>query len=126
MGLAYNGSGNPMAGKHHRQATLDLYKNRTGDANANWRGGKSIEDVRQTYRNYAMPHRKWSKHVRERADYTCEICGRRDKMVCAHHIVRIEDAPDERLDLDNGICVCQMCHFDLHKQMGWFRVSKVS
>eukprot|EP00919_Chromeraceae_sp_WS-2016_P066996 GHVR01158443.1.p2 GENE.GHVR01158443.1~~GHVR01158443.1.p2 ORF type:complete len:117 (+),score=15.82 GHVR01158443.1:703-1053(+) len=49
----------------------------------------------------------WSLAIRERAEYTCEKCGRDANQAC--HIVprryRIT-----RWDLANGVCMCGGCH----------------
>lgn len=51
----------------------------------------------------------WSKEVLERAKYKCEICGK--KAEHAHHIQPKKLEPGLALDPDNGLAVCEECHY---------------
>jgi hypothetical protein len=48
------------------------------------------------------------------------------RLLQSHHINRKVDKPQEALDLDNGICLCQRCHMQIvhttHKHHKRFRV----
>jgi len=65
-------------------------------------------------------HKIWSTIVRERANYTCELCGikkasinKNDKpeKIDAHHFLskEIKDCP-LKFEILNGISVCTFCH----------------
>ena len=56
----------------------------------------------------------WRKQVFERDEYTCQICGKRGGKLNAHHKVRFADCPEKRLDIDNGITLCESCHKQVH------------
>lgn len=56
----------------------------------------------------------WSKFVRDRDNYTCQICGRKDGKMDAHHLFDKIKYPHLVLDLSNGICICKSCHTQLH------------
>ncbi len=49
----------------------------------------------------------WSKIVRMKG--YCEMCGRTDLRLNAHHLIR-KDYRFFRHNLENGICLCASCH----------------
>ncbi len=57
--------------------------------------------------------KKWIKLVYERDEYECKKCGSKERLH-AHHIKTWEEAPDLRVDIDNGITLCQSCHQKHH------------
>ena len=59
---------------------------------------------------------EWRTAVFERDDYTCQICGQHGGKLNAHHIERFADNPDKRLDIDNGITLCEKCHKKVHSK----------
>ena len=61
---------------------------------------------------------RWSKEVREIANYTCNCCGS-DEDLCAHHLDSFMDKEHLRRDLANGVCLCRTCHLAFHKQFGF-------
>jgi hypothetical protein len=57
---------------------------------------------------------RWADHVRRRDHFTCVICGRKGIAVNSHHLNAWASFPDERYDVDNGVCLCQTCHETFH------------
>lgn len=55
---------------------------------------------------------RWRKAVIER-DKCCVKCGSKEKLV-AHHIKPFAQYPELRLDVDNGVTLCELCHRRLH------------
>lgn len=53
----------------------------------------------------------WSKKVRDRDNYTCQICGKKleKQHAQAHHIIP-RHIKDCRWDTNNGITLCYGCH----------------
>lgn len=51
----------------------------------------------------------WAAYIKARAGHCCEICGRSDGQMNAHHI---EGRTPRilRWELNNGICLCTGCH----------------
>lgn len=87
---------------------------KTGKDNPNWKGGIS------TGRNkvhLTQEYRQWRKSVFERDNYTCVICGEVGGRINAHHIKLYKDYPKLRLDINNGITLCQECHRIKHKRL---------
>lgn len=54
----------------------------------------------------------WSAAVLKRDKHKCQICGRKAEV--AHHILYKANYPKLSLNLNNGIALCQGCHYELH------------
>lgn len=54
---------------------------------------------------------KWAKQVKERDNFTCQICSKANVYLNSHHLNSWDTFIDERYDLDNGITLCYNCHF---------------
>ena len=59
----------------------------------------------------------WSKAVKERGNHKCAICESTDKIE-AHHIMYANAWPSQRLDLRNGMVLCNVCHKKHHALNG--------
>lgn len=55
----------------------------------------------------------WGRKVKERDNYTCQLCGS-DEDVHAHHVLSKSIYPDLALSVDNGQTLCLDCHWDVH------------
>ena len=62
---------------------------------------------------------KWAKAVKIRDQWTCQICNVRGVYLEAHHKNGWNAFPNERYDIDNGICLCQKCHTRFHDCFGY-------
>ncbi|MBR2388271.1 MAG: HNH endonuclease [Clostridia bacterium] len=60
-------------------------------------------------------YRTWRLSVLERDNFKCQICGNKENIMHAHHIIRWKDNVEKRFDLSNGVCLCESCHRKLHK-----------
>lgn len=56
--------------------------------------------------------KKWIKEVISIG--RCQKCGSTENLE-AHHIIRWVDYPAGRIDIDNGMCLCEACHIDVHR-----------
>lgn len=65
---------------------------------------------------YTPQYRQWAKEVRQRAKFTCKVCGGRG--IIAHHLNSYDTYEDQRTDINNGACVCEICHRLFHKIYG--------
>ena len=67
----------------------------------------------------------WKKKVKERDNYTCQICGKKiqGKNCHAHHILP-RQIKGMRWDIDNGITLCYQHHkvgiYSPHQNAIWF------
>ncbi len=73
--------------------------------------GRSVQlPPKQRADIYGTPeHVAWSKHVRARAGYRCEVCGTSEGRMYADHIKEVKDG-GRLLDLANGQCLCASHH----------------
>lgn len=55
---------------------------------------------------------KVKRQVRERDNYTCQFpkCGKQYKSIDVHHVAKISQRPDLKLDPNNMICLCRTHH----------------
>ncbi len=78
-------------------------------------------------REYIIGYAIWKKEVFERDNYTCQHCQVKENLHC-HHIESYHSHEDLRINIDNGITLCQICHKKLHflfneptaKQLEWY------
>lgn len=73
----------------------------------NWKGG--ITPANTKIRN-SLAMREWSRKVKERDDFTCQLCGLRGVVLHSDHIKPFALYPELRFDLSNGRALCKPCH----------------
>jgi hypothetical protein len=64
----------------------------------------------------SVEYQEWRKKVFERDGYTCQDCGKKGDKLNAHHILRFSEYPELRLDIDNGVTLCEECHKETHRK----------
>lgn len=84
----------------------------TGENHRNWQGGitetKSRDNLYEGYKD-------WRKTIYKRDGYRCKICGNnKSGSLRAHHIKPRHKYPELVVDIDNGVCVCDKCHKEIH------------
>jgi len=57
----------------------------------------------------------WRHRVYKRDKHTCQMCGRTDRVLNAHHIKMKYYHPELLYRTSNGITLCKNCHFKIHK-----------
>lgn len=65
-----------------------------------------------------LDSRKWSICIKERDNYTCQICSIRGGVLVSHHLMSYHKYKDLRYDINNGICLCTECHKNFHSSYG--------
>lgn len=63
--------------------------------------------------------RKWRDRVFIRDEFTCKVCNGTGGRLNAHHLNSWDQYEEERLNLDNGITLCEACHKGFHSQFGY-------
>ncbi len=78
----------------------------------------------EKYLGYIQKHKKkygiifgralffWSKTVRKRDNYICQICG--EKAEHSHHLFYQRLFPELQINENNGIALCKLCHNEVH------------
>lgn len=61
----------------------------------------------------------WTKQVKANADYTCDCCGVRGGKLHSHHKDGYKWCKERRIDITNGVCLCEKCHREFHNQYGY-------
>lgn len=83
------------------------YDMQSGEFHYNWQGGISSE--RDEFKA-SGEYQRWRKAVFERDNYTCQCCGKTNTYLQAHHKYNYSTYLDLRLDINNGITLCEDCH----------------
>ena len=66
-----------------------------------------------TYEEYNT----WKTQVLKQDNYECQKCGSKENLHC-HHIIPIKIEPMFSLDPDNGIVLCEKCHYKYGHKTG--------
>jgi len=104
----------PMKGKHHSEEIKDKMR---GNKNGNWNPNLTNKE-RIINRNYPE-YREWRNEVFKRDNYTCQCCwDEASGHLNAHHIESYDNNSDLRIELSNGITLCEDCHKDFHHIYG--------
>ena len=63
---------------------------------------------------------KWRLDVFKRDDFTCQVCGDNNGgNLVAHHLNGYNWDTDNRLNIENGITLCNTCHLNFHHNYGY-------
>jgi hypothetical protein len=90
---------------------------RKREGNPMWNPNKTDEErIRQ--RNY-IEYKKWVQDVYKRDNYTCQKCNIKSSgNLNAHHLDGYDWCVEKRIDINNGVTLCESCHFRFHNQYG--------
>jgi len=95
---------------------------RRGGNHHNWKGGisKINNNSRQLFM-HTIEYKIWRRNIFERDDFTCQICGEKGGKLRANHIKRYVDYPNSRININNGITICEGCdlRWVLHREKDW-------
>lgn len=113
---------NPL--KLSEEAKRKIGKAHSGEKCTFWKGGVSKSN--RTERENIMStfeYQQWRRMIFERDDFTCQMhdCGQKGGKLRAHHIKKFSDYPDLRLELINGVTVCEKCDCKkvVHREKKW-------
>ena len=89
-----------------------------GDKHPKW--NDSITDEERIIRRLYPEYEQWRTNVYERDGYTCQTCGD-DKggNLVAHHLNGYNWDKETRVDINNGVTLCDTCHKDFHSIYGY-------
>lgn len=80
-----------------------------GKRNCNWKGGSQRTSDRVSER-----YKSWRLQVYERDNFSCVCCRETGDNLEAHHILSFAQYPQYRFVIENGVTLCQDCHYKLH------------
>lgn len=83
------------------------------------------DEEREISRRRYPSYQTWCSEVYKKYNYTCQKCRAYNAImnesggITAHHILSYKDYKDQRLDVENGICLCKNCHILFHRKYGY-------
>ena len=92
-------------------------ENIRGENHPNYNSNIPIEErvEKRAYSEYW----DWRNKVYERDGYTCQCChDNKGGNLNAHHILNYSEHKDLRIDVNNGITLCNKCHKEFHNKYG--------
>lgn len=85
-----------------------------GENSPRWTGGVFLAE--RTRFMQTPQYREWRKAVFSRDGYTCRACKEPSSgRLNAHHIKSYAEYPELRIDVNNGITLCENCHKLVHQ-----------
>ena len=54
----------------------------------------------------------WSRSIKKQNNNQCQTCG--NEAQHAHHILYRKNYPELQFNINNGIALCQKCHYETH------------
>jgi len=90
-----------------RQSQIGL---KAGDKHPKWKGGVTKEYLKE--RNQGR-YSRWRKSVLEVGKYVCANCGDTYNLD-THHVHGFLKYPELRYEVENGLVLCEPCHYGLH------------
>jgi len=87
-----------------------------GSLNPRWNPELTEED--RADRRIVAETIEWGKAVKERDNYTCQVCLMRGGQLHSHHKEPFALNKERRYDTDIGITLCKDCHTMFHKEYG--------
>ena len=94
----------------------EYIKNHSGE-NSHWYNPYLTDEERKQGRNIEG-YKKWTDEIKKQANWTCEVCGKHGGNMNAHHLDGYNWCKEKRVDINNGICLCEQCHREFHKIYG--------
>lgn len=71
------------------------------------------QEEREKGRNYEEYY-KWREEIYKHDNYTCQCCGKKGGRLNAHHLNGYNWCKEERINIQNGVTLCDKCHNEFH------------
>lgn len=91
----------------------------TGENNPNYRHDLSEEERVLRRSILGEQYHQWRVTVFIRDKNTCDCCGYKGKEINAHHLDGYNWCKEKRVDVNNGVTLCEECHKKFHKIYGY-------
>lgn len=92
-------------GQRCHQCWFDTDK--SGANSPSWKGDLVSQNIRERKTN---EYNEWREAVYKKDNFTCACCKTKGGRLCAHHLKSFAKFPELRLDVNNGITLCEDCH----------------
>lgn len=118
--------GTPAREKLIKVMQTDEYKSKQsiakmGSNNPMWDPNKTDEERRRekTHSRRFPGYKDFRLKVYERDNFTCKICGdSKGNNLVVHHINGFKWDVKNRMEVDNGVTLCTLCHNEFHRMYG--------
>ncbi|HEC66953.1 MAG TPA: hypothetical protein ENI23_16885 [bacterium] len=90
----------------------------SGSNSKHWNSDLTENQRNTQYGGRSPKYKEWSKTILRKANYTCQLCGKKGGKLSAHHLYNWADYPDKRFDLSNGVAICRGHHIEFHRIYG--------
>ena len=92
-------------------------KAHSGENNPNY--NPDLTDEEREQGRHIDGYKEWVYEVKERANFTCDCCGdNRGGNLVSHHLDGYHWNKEGRIDVNNGVCLCEKCHKEFHHIYG--------
>jgi hypothetical protein len=99
---------------HHRLG----YKYESPEVHPSWNPTLTQKDRED--RRLQVGYNEWSIKVKQQGKFTCQVCmDNKGGNLVSHHLEAYCSNKELRLDVSNGICLCDKCHKDFHSKFGY-------
>ena len=95
---------------HTEETRRHLSRVLRGANGPNWQGGLT---ARHDELRKSVDFKLWREAVFERDNYTCQDCGKKQK-IQPHHLLSFSKYPEKRFEVSNGVTLCISCHGKRH------------
>lgn len=92
-------------------------ENLIGENSPTWNPNITNEE-RVMGRNYPE-YTKFKKLVMKRDNYTCDVCGQVGSDLNVHHLNGYHWDKENRVNINNGVTICEKCHRKFHNNYGY-------
>lgn len=101
----------PALGELRRELQRQLY---LGENNPMWKGSTEKSD-------YTWRSKTWRSYILKLFNNTCDICKKHfdEEELIAHHLNGANWDIENRLNLENGVCLCGSCLKAFHSKYGY-------
>ncbi len=84
----------------------------SGENSPNW--NPNLTDEERENGRMIPGYEAWREAVFKRDNYTCLCCKKRGGKLCAHHKDNYSEFPELRIEVSNGVTLCEECHVEFH------------
>ena len=101
-----------------KERIAELGRQQKGENSPRWNADLTQEEREQE--RLIDGYKEWGFEIKKQYNFTCDICGdNRGGNLISHHLDGYNWCKDKRIDITNGVCLCEKCHKEFHKKYGY-------